>query len=315
MPAVAARGPGFSLAHARPTAARGHASAVRYPRRVAPSSVSADGLERFRDVAERAARVGAGVVASARRPEAVDAKAAGDYVTEVDRASEDAIRAFLAGATPDVPMLGEESGGSSDAPVHWVVDPLDGTRNFVIGLPIVGVSVAAIERSGPRSEPIAGAVAAPFLGLEFSASSGQGAWSAGRRMQVSDREPREAIVATGFPFRAKHLLPRHSAALRQVLEEVEDVRRAGAAALDLAWVAAGVFDGFFELGLKVWDVAAGALLVREAGGIVTDWDGSDGFLGGDILAGSTATHAALLRIARGSGTVSLVDGTYDPRPG
>ena len=265
------------------------------------SSASAESLARLRSAAERAVRVGARVVASAPRPEEIDAKAAGDYVTEVDRASEDAIRAFLAEATPDVPMLGEESGGTSDAPVYWVVDPLDGTRNFVIGLPIVGVSVAAIERSGARSEPIAGAVAAPFLGLEFSAASGQGAWSAGRRLHVSDREPAEAIVGTGFPFRAKHLLPRHSAVLRRVLEEVEDVRRAGAAALDLAWVAAGVFDGFFELGLKVWDVAAGALLVREAGGLVTDWDGGDGFLGGDILAGSPVTHASLLRIARDVG--------------
>jgi myo-inositol-1(or 4)-monophosphatase len=103
-------------------------------------------------------------------------------------------------------------------------------------------------------------------------------------------------MATGFPFRNKALLPRYEAALRAVLREAEDVRRAGAAALDLAWVAAGVFDGHFELGLSEWDVAAGALLVTEAGGTVTDWDGGDGYLTGDILAGSPEAHAALLRM-------------------
>jgi myo-inositol-1(or 4)-monophosphatase len=255
----------------------------------------------LRAVAEAAARVGAEVVRGATRPDDVDEKAAGDYVTEVDRASEEAIRAFLAGATPDMPMLGEETGGRTDANLFWAVDPLDGTRNFVIGLPIVAVSVAAIRRRGVGAEPVAGAVIAPFLDLEFSAGSGLGAWSGARRLHVSGREPAEAIVATGFPFRAKHLLPRYAPALRAALEQMEDARRAGAAALDLAWVAAGVFDGFFELGLNVWDVAAGALLVREAGGVVSDWEGGGGFLGGDILAGSPRTHEALLRIARATG--------------
>jgi myo-inositol-1(or 4)-monophosphatase len=118
---------------------------------------------------------------------------------------------------------------------------------------------------------------------------------------VSRRQLHEAVMATGFPFRSKDLLPRHQAALRAVLREVEDVRRAGAAALDLAWVAAGVFDGHFELGLSVWDVAAGALLVSEAGGIVTDWEGGDGYLTGDILAGSPEAHLALVRMVRNAG--------------
>jgi myo-inositol-1(or 4)-monophosphatase len=243
--------------------------------------------------------VGARVVAEASRPQEIDEKAAGDYVTEVDRASESAIRAFLADATPDVPMLGEEGGGgATDAPMYWAVDPLDGTRNFMLGFPVVGVSVAAIRRAPGYAEPVAGAVAAPFLDLSFSAALGHGAWSGDRRLHVSGRPFGEAVVATGFPFRVKHLLPRYAPALRRVLEEAEDARRAGAAALDLAWVAAGVFDGFFELGLSVWDVAAGALLVREAGGVVTDWEGGDGFLGCDIVAGSPATHAALLAIMR-----------------
>jgi myo-inositol-1(or 4)-monophosphatase len=260
----------------------------------------------LRDVAERAARIGAGVVASAPRPTDVDEKAAGDYVTEVDRASEAAIRAFLASETPEVPMLGEESGGRGigDAPLYWVVDPLDGTRNFVLGFPVVGVSVATVSRTlgadgVERRRPVAGAVTAPFLDLEFSAALGHGAWAGRQRLQVSRRPLHESVLATGFPFRNKDLLPRYEAALRAVLREVEDVRRAGAAALDLAWVAAGVFDGHFELGLSVWDVAAGALLVSEAGGAVTDWDGGDGYLTGDILAGSPAAHAALLRMVGG----------------
>jgi myo-inositol-1(or 4)-monophosphatase len=257
----------------------------------------------LRGVAEGAVRAGGRVIAAAARPEVVDEKAAGDYVTEVDRASEDAIRAFLARATPDVPMLGEETGGSTDAPVYWAVDPLDGTRNFVLGFPVVGVSAGAIARSdGAAPRPVAGAVSAPFLGMELSAAEGLGT----RRRdsspaRVSGRPVHEAVVATGFPFRTKDLLPRHLAALTAALHGTQDVRRAGAASLDLAWVAAGVFDGYFELGLSVWDVAAGALLVREAGGVVTDWDGGDGYLSGDIIAGSPATHAALLRIARAPG--------------
>jgi myo-inositol-1(or 4)-monophosphatase len=252
-------------------------------------------------VAERAARIGAGVIASAARAEEVDEKAAGDYVTEVDLASERAIKAFLAEATPDVPVLGEETGGSIDGPVFWAVDPLDGTRNFVLGFPVVGVSVAAIRRlDGVGLEPVAGAVTAPFLDLAFSAARGHGAWSGQRRLHVSRRPVPEAVVATGFPFRNKHLMPRHAAALNAVLLRTEDVRRAGAAALDLAWVASGVFDGYFELGLSIWDVAAGALLVQEAGGVVSDWGGGDGYLSGDILAGSPATHAELLRIVRGA---------------
>jgi len=257
-----------------------------------PAIHGSEGFDDLRRLAERAARLGAEVIAAADRPEEVDEKAAGDYVTEVDRASEEAIRSLLSTATPDIPVLGEEAGGDTGES-YWAVDPLDGTRNFVLGLPVVGVSIAAV-RDG---RPVAGAVVAPFLDLCFSASEGGGAWSGARRLAVSTRPFDRAVVATGFPFRSKHLIPQHLAALRRVLEEAEDGRRAGAASLDLAWVAAGVFDGFFELGLHVWDVAAGALLVREAGGIVTDWGGGDGYLGGDILAGSPSTHAALLRIA------------------
>jgi myo-inositol-1(or 4)-monophosphatase len=260
-------------------------------------------IERLRAIALDAARTGAKVVANAPRPDRGDEKAAGDYVTDVDRASEAEIRRLLSDATPDIPILGEEAGGTIDAPVYWAVDPLDGTRNYLLGFPVVGVSVAAVRRpngetSGDAAggDPIAGAVVAPFLDLEYSAGLGLGATCNGRPIAVSERPVAQAVLATGFPFRAKHLLARHLSALRSVVEEAEDVRRAGAASLDLAWTAAGVFDGYFELGLNVWDVAGGGLLVREAGGIVTDWDGGDGYLGGDILAGSPQAHASLLRI-------------------
>jgi myo-inositol-1(or 4)-monophosphatase len=249
-------------------------------------------LARLRALAEGAALAGTRVIIQAKRPTEVEAKSAGDYVTEVDRESEAAIRDVLRRATPDIPILGEETGGDVAAE-YWAVDPLDGTRNFLLGFPVVGVSVALVRDGRPQ----AAAVLAPFLGLSFSAARGLGATSKGGPVRVSARPPGEAIVATGFPFRRKERLAEYLPAFEHVLRRAEDLRRAGAASLDLAWVAAGVFDGFFELGLSVWDVAAGALLVEEAGGTVTDWGGGREYLAGDILAGSPATHPLLLEAA------------------
>ncbi len=224
-------------------------------------------------------------------------KGAGDYVTDVDRASERAMARFLLGATPDIPFVGEEHGGVVGER-YWLVDPLDGTTNFVHGFPIVAVSVALIE----DGRSVAGAVAAPFLGECYVAARGLGARlerdsQAPRALTVSGRPVGRSIVGTGFPFRNKDVLPRYLRAMTAALERFEDLRRPGAAALDLAWVAAGVFDGFFELSLAPWDVAAGGLLIEEAGGIVTDWAGSNGYLEGDILAGNPSVHEALLHIA------------------
>jgi myo-inositol-1(or 4)-monophosphatase len=223
-----------------------------------------------------------------------ESKGVGDWVTDADRASEEAVRAFLERATPDVPVLGEEEGGERGER-YWAVDPLDGTTNFMIGFPVVAVSVALVQ----EGRPLVGSVRAPLLGLAFSAARGRGAWSGRDRLRVSGRPPERAIVATGFPFRRRDHRPRHAAAFARVLPGVEDVRRVGAAALDLAWVAAGVFDGYFELDMMVWDLAAGALLVEEAGGVVTDWAGGDGHLRtGDVAAGTPATHALLLEATR-----------------
>ena len=252
-------------------------------------------------IAARAAEAGAEVVRAAglARDRAVQGKGLpGDYVTEVDLAAERAITELLVAEGGGVGVHGEEAGGP-DVADAWVVDPLDGTTNLAHGFPVVGVSVALV-RSG---KPVAGAVCAPFLGETWVAGRSEGAWrtsGSGRpeRLRVSDRPVERAVVATGFPFRRKDLLDRYLVVFEAALSRFEDLRRPGAATLDLAWVAAGVLDGFFELALAPWDVAAGGLLVTEAGGVVTDWSGGDSWLAGDIVAGPGAVQAELLRLSR-----------------
>src|SRR5256714_147796 len=239
-------------------------------------------LEDLVGTARRAALAGGSVVREgALEATDIETKGAGDYVTEVDRASERAIGRLLAAATPDIPMIGEELGGGGSER-YWIVDPLDGTTNFVHRFPVVGVSVALVQ----DGEPVVGCVHAPFLSRTWTGARGLGAHSEdGGRLRISSRPPRTAVVGTGFPFRRKQLIPRHLSVLEAALERFEDLRRPGAAALDLGWVAAGGFDGVFEVGRSAWDVAAGGLLIREAGGVVSDWEGGDRWLGGDILAG------------------------------
>jgi myo-inositol-1(or 4)-monophosphatase len=250
-------------------------------------------------VAEQAARVG-GEIVTAGFGEApnIRSKAPGDWVSDIDTRSESAVRESLAAAAPGIAFFGEESGGER-ASLGWIVDPLDGTANFLHGLPAVGVSIGLV-RDG---QPIVGVVHAPLLGDTYCASLGNGATRNGAPIAVSTRAPSEAIPATGFPFRHKEWIDTYLAVYREAYTVVEDLRRVGAASLDLAWSAAGVFDGFFELGLGPWDVAAGAILIREAGGVVTDWNGdADAWLdSGDILAAPPSVHAALLEITRTAG--------------
>jgi myo-inositol-1(or 4)-monophosphatase len=270
-------------------------------------------LEELRDLAAASAEAGGRIVRTGGAGgsprgatgdiESSDKGLPGDYVTEVDLASERTIREMLERATPTIPVLGEERGGAL-AERSWVVDPLDGTVNFIHGFWAVGVSVALVEEGAV----VAGAVHAPFLGTTWTASRGGGAWrrergEASEPIRVSDRPVERAVVGTGFPFRRKELVPRYLEAFQAAFEVFEDLRRPGAAALDLAWVADGTFDGFFELALGSWDVAAGAVLIEEAGGVVTDWTGGRGFLRGDILAGSPAVPAELLRITEQAGSV------------
>ncbi|MHB8489940.1 MAG: inositol monophosphatase family protein [Candidatus Dormibacteria bacterium] len=252
--------------------------------------------ETLRELAVAAASAAGALVATAHaHPGTLTAeiKSPGDYVTEVDRAAERAAIRVLREGAPEIPILAEESGGTRSDRM-WVIDPVDGTTNFLRRFPVVGVSVALVE----DGRPVVGAVIAPLLGESWSAAEGQGAVNGeGRRLSVSTH-PGAGVVATGFPFRRKERLTRYLPAMTAALHRFEDLRRAGAASLDLAYVGAGAFDGFFELGLGIWDIAAGALLVREAGGVVTDWAGDhEGvFVSGDILAGTPAWHAAMLEI-------------------
>ena len=263
------------------------------------SALGREDLTRLGVVAEAAARLGGRVVADhfGRLAAGVVAKAPGDYVSQVDLQSEEVVREALARDAPGVAFFGEEGGGTR-GDLWWVVDPLDGTANFLHGFPIVGVSVALVE--GGR--PVVGAVHAPMLGETYTAVRGGGAFRDGRPVRVAERPPASAICNTGFPFKRKHRLDDYRRVFEGAFLTLEDLRRAGAASLDLAWTAAGVFDGFFEIGLGSWDVAAGALLVLEAGGVVTDWagDGADWLSSGDILAAPPAVHRVLLDLARGT---------------
>ena len=259
------------------------------------------------DAAMRAARLGGDLIAGrfGQRVGANDlgpsAKGPGDYVTATDHASEEAIRDALAAAAPDIPFFGEEQGGIR-AEIGWIVDPLDGTANFLHGFPAVGVSVALVE----SGRPVVAVVHAPVLGQTWTATEGGGAHCDGVPIRVSDREVAHAICGTGFPFKAKPQLGVYLAMFEAAFRRFEDLRRPGAASLDLAWVAGGVFDGFFELSLGPWDVAAGALLIREAGGVVTDWRGDESawLETGDILVGPPTVHAALLELAAGALSVA-----------
>jgi myo-inositol-1(or 4)-monophosphatase len=260
--------------------------------------VSTD-LDALLEAATIAAAAGSAVVreafGSARN---VQAKNPGDWVSDTDVASERAVRAALGESAPDIPVVGEEEGGEHGAR-YWLVDPLDGTANFVHGFPIVGVSIALVE----AGRPVVGVVDAPFLGDTYTARLGGGASCNGEPIVVSTRPVVEAICATGFPFRKKRdRLDEYFPVFERALRTLEDLRRAGAASLDFAWTAAGVFDGYFEQALGPWDVAAGAVLIREAGGVVTDWVGDDTawLASGDVVAAPPAIHERLLAIIAGA---------------
>lgn len=226
-------------------------------------------------------------------------KQARDFVTIADEAAEAVIIERIERAFPDHAIVAEESGGRDRAsPWRWLIDPLDGTTNFVHAFPVFAVSIALF-----RDEtPVLGLVVDVVRGEWFTARSGEGAWvddgdpGAGRRIHVSTvDDPERRLVATGFPFRWPELTDLYLGAFRDVFEQVGDMRRAGAAALDLAWTAAGRLDGFWEIGLSPWDLAGGEVLIREAGGEITDWTGGrDHRRTGWVAAGSPAVHAMLV---------------------
>ena len=227
-------------------------------------------------------------------PAQITEKAQNDFVSAADRAAEEAIAFYLRDRTPEFGLLAEEGGASGASGGRWVVDPLDGTTNFVHGFPHFAVSVALVVDG--RIE--VGAIFDPMRDEMFSAARGGGAWRNGTRIYVTTREGLAGgFLTTGFPFRVHRVLDTYLRVFHDVFLRVAAIRRPGAAALDLAHTAAGIFDGFFEFCLSPWDIAAGALLVREAGGLVTNLDGTEGiFDHGNVVAAGPGVHPALLEI-------------------
>ena len=226
-------------------------------------------------------------------PATVSEKTKNDLVSAADRESEAVIKATLAERFPQYQFLGEETGASGGAGERrWIVDPLDGTLNFVQGFPHWCVSVALWDAGGA----LAGCILDPLRQDLFAAARGQGATWNGRPMTVSRKPGLDgAFITTGFAWQLGERFAPYNEALCKVFPRAMAIRRTGSAALDLAHTACGIFDGYFELGLKPWDIAAGTLLVQEAGGVVSDWVGGAGWMAsGSLAAGSPAVQRDLV---------------------
>jgi myo-inositol-1(or 4)-monophosphatase len=229
----------------------------------------------------------------------VSTKGRHDYVTEVDRAAEAAIIDVLHSAYPDHAFLAEESGASApgtEPDYLWIIDPLDGTTNFVHGFPQYAVSIALKH----RGQIMQAVIYDPTRNELFTASRGRGAFLNDRRIRVSRRAKLgEALIGTGFPFRQLDHLDEYVRMFKLITEQTAGIRRPGAAALDLAYVAAGRLDGFWEFGLAPWDVAAGALLIIEAGGLIGDFDGGGNYLYcGQLVTGTPKIYPSLLALVQ-----------------
>ncbi len=237
---------------------------------------------------------------------AVTEKGQFDFVTEADKLAEAEIIKEVKKAYPDHAIWGEESGRIGNARYVWVIDPIDGTSNFMRGLPHCSVSIGLMEDGVVQH----GVVYDPVRDELFTASRGSGAYLNDRRIRTSNRGGLPgALIASGFPWRQRKRLKTQLKMLSSLLEEAEDLRRGGSAALDLAYVACGRQDGYFEYGLQPWDMAAGALLVREAGGVCIDFDGSDNwFESGNIIAGNLKVAAAMVARIKPLATRKISDG-------
>lgn len=222
-------------------------------------------------------------------------KARNEFVSQVDRLAEEAIIEVIRDYHPDHSILAEESGESGDHEYQWIIDPLDGTTNYLHGFPVFCVSIA-VAHEGQIEH---GVVYDPLRQEVFTASRGQGAQLDGRRIRVSKRaQMSQSLIATGFPYRMnKQFIDDYLAMLKAVIEDSAGVRRPGSAALDLCYVAAGRVDGFWEIGLNIWDIAAGALMIREAGGRISDYRGTDKYLeNGNVVAGNPKIYSALSKL-------------------
>ncbi len=268
--------------------------------------------QNFSKIAVQAARLGGEILMKYFGnvdAKSITTKQVGDWVSEADRASEDRIIKYLREIVPEHDILTEERGhvppkvSSEICPYRWIIDPLDGTTNFLRGFPLWAISVGLEKRSanlGNWGEIVAGAVFIPVLDDMFHAEKSHGAYRNGEKITVNaSRKFNEGLIGTGFPFRTRHLIDPYTKILAEFLLSSADVRRPGAAAVDLCFVAAGIYDGFWELDLAPWDIAAGSLIIREAGGKVGNFQGGADFLTtGDIVAASENFYAPMLDVTK-----------------
>ena len=249
------------------------------------------------NIAVKAARRAGNVINRATRNLdvlTVRTKSANDFVSEIDQEAERVIVDTLKSAYPDHAILAEESGAAGHSDYVWIIDPLDGTTNFLHGFPQYAISIALMHRR-VLSQAV---VYDPTRNDLFTASRGRGAFLNDHRIRVSRRSRlAEALVGTGFPFREFAHIDAYLAILRELTQKTEGLRRPGAASLDLAYVAAGRLDAFWEFGLSAWDIAAGALLIIEAGGLVGDLEGNDRYLdSGHVIAANAKLFAQLVQV-------------------
>ncbi len=250
-------------------------------------------------IAVRAARRAAGIISRAAGNLdvlTVRHKSLNDLVSEVDRAAEEAIIDTLKSSYPDHAILAEESGATGDSEYVWIIDPLDGTTNFLHGLPIFAVSIALMHKGQLQH----GVIYDPTRNDLYTASRGDGAFLNDRRLRVSKRDKLiDGLIGTGFPFRMFDYIDPYLGILKDLMTRTAGVRRPGSAALDLAAVAAGRLDGFWEIGLSPWDMAAGVLMITEAGGMVGDLEGNDRYLErGHIVAGNPKIFGQLIQVIK-----------------
>lgn len=234
----------------------------------------------------------------------IQTKTFNDFVSEVDKAAEQAIIDTLKAAYPDHGFLGEESGDTNkEAENIWIIDPLDGTTNFLHSFPCYCVSIA-LQQKGVLTQAV---IYDPVRNDLFTATKGRGAFLNDKRIRVGSRiKLQESLIATGFPFRDFSYLDTYMDMLKDMIKKTSGIRRPGSAALDLAYVAAGFSDGFFELNLSTWDIAAGGLIVQEAGGIVGDFEGNESWLKtGNIVAANPKIFGQMLQVLAPHLTASI----------
>lgn len=264
-----------------------------------PSTVSHSFNDGMLNVAVRAAIEAGKIQARAfgnRKNLSISAKSSGDFVTEVDQACEQVIIETLSKAYPDHRFLGEENGtqGNKESEYEWIIDPLDGTTNFIHGIDQFAVSIAC--KKGKHL--LHAVVYDPCRNQLFTATKGKGAFLDGARIRASNATIlRNSLIGTGFPFREGDDYESYMNILKDMMESTCGLRRPGSAALDLCFVACGRYDGFFEKGIKPWDIAAGALIAKEAGALVTDFSGESGYLDkNEIVAAAPGIFPALLNV-------------------